>query len=162
MTDSKVKLTRSGSVSVVRRSIFFFFRVWPLVSFVANVCKSPVVAKHNCHCMWVLTLKSNLDMLPLHIYALIDYMFLYISASTGQHMYLHSLNAHCLTKEYGSLENSPETIKATIMSIERCFMTEVIAVCFCRMYVDGCLPRSCNIVFYNFAVGQIDTLNIKT
>ncbi|CAL1529927.1 unnamed protein product [Lymnaea stagnalis] len=50
--------------------------------------------------------------------------FYFYQASTGQHIYLHSLNAQCLTKEYGSLENSPEVIKASIIAIERIFMTE--------------------------------------
>ncbi|GFO44352.1 hypothetical protein PoB_007085700 [Plakobranchus ocellatus] len=50
--------------------------------------------------------------------------FHFYQASTGQHIYMHSLNAQCLTREYGSLENSPKTVTATIVAIERIFMTE--------------------------------------
>ena len=50
----------------------------------------------------------------------------FLSAATGQHIYLHSVNARCLQQEYGSLENCPETISASIVAIKRMFMTEVI------------------------------------
>ncbi|KAH9525668.1 RING finger protein 10 [Bulinus truncatus] len=52
--------------------------------------------------------------------------FYFYQASTGQHIYLNSLNAQCLIREYGSLEKGPEAIKATIVAIERIFMTEDI------------------------------------
>ncbi|XP_055862144.1 RING finger protein 10-like [Biomphalaria glabrata] len=52
--------------------------------------------------------------------------YYFYQASTGQQIYLNSLNAQCLIKEYGSLENGPEVIKATIVAIERIFMTEDI------------------------------------
>ncbi|RUS77856.1 hypothetical protein EGW08_014369 [Elysia chlorotica] len=48
----------------------------------------------------------------------------FYQASSGQHIYMHSLNAQCLTREYGNLENSPRTVTATIVAIERIFMTE--------------------------------------
>ncbi|GFR67102.1 RING finger protein 10-like, partial [Elysia marginata] len=48
----------------------------------------------------------------------------FYQASGGQHIYMHSLNAQCLSKEYGNLENSPRTITATVVAIERIFMTE--------------------------------------
>uniref|UniRef100_A0A0B7ALL1 E3 ubiquitin-protein ligase RNF10 n=1 Tax=Arion vulgaris TaxID=1028688 RepID=A0A0B7ALL1_9EUPU len=50
--------------------------------------------------------------------------YYFYQASSGQHIYLSSLNAQCLTKEYGSLENSPEVIEAQIVAIERIFMNE--------------------------------------
>lgn len=50
--------------------------------------------------------------------------YYFYQASTGQHIYLNSLNAQCLTKEYGSLENSPEVLEAHIVAIERIFMNE--------------------------------------
>lgn len=48
----------------------------------------------------------------------------FYQASGGQHIYMHSLNTQCLTREYGSLENSPKSITATIVAMERIFMTE--------------------------------------
>ena len=46
-------------------------------------------------------------------------------AADGQHVFLHSVNARCLAREYGSLENSPHTITATIVAMESFSMTEV-------------------------------------
>ena len=43
---------------------------------------------------------------------------------------MHSLNAQCLTSEYGSLESSPRTVTATVVAIERIFMTEVRITAF--------------------------------
>ena len=51
--------------------------------------------------------------------------FSYFPATDGQHLYLHSLNARCLVREYGSLENSPQHITATIVEKESVFVTEV-------------------------------------
>lgn len=51
-------------------------------------------------------------------------VFFFYQAATGQHIYLHSVNARCLQQEYGSLENCPETISASIVAIKRMFMTE--------------------------------------
>ena len=51
-----------------------------------------------------------------------------VSAADGQHVYLHSVNARCLAREYGSLENSPHTITATIVAMDSFSMTEVCRV----------------------------------
>ena len=53
-------------------------------------------------------------------------------------MYLHSLNARCLVREYGSLENSPQQINATIVEKESVFVTEVgsIQAHFSRIYIS--------------------------
>jgi len=48
-----------------------------------------------------------------------------IVAADGQHIYLHSVNARCLAREYGSLEHCPQTITATIVEKESVFVTEV-------------------------------------
>ncbi|CAG5120835.1 unnamed protein product, partial [Candidula unifasciata] len=50
--------------------------------------------------------------------------YYFYQASSGQHIYLNSLNAQCLTREYGNLEHSPEVIRAKIVAIERIFMSE--------------------------------------
>ncbi|XP_005112583.1 RING finger protein 10 isoform X1 [Aplysia californica] len=50
--------------------------------------------------------------------------YYFYQASSGQHIYMHSLNARCLQQEYGSLEHGPETISASIVAIKRMFMTE--------------------------------------
>ena len=52
-------------------------------------------------------------------------LFSCFPATDGQHLYLHSLNARCLVREYGSLENSPQHITATIVEKESVFVTEV-------------------------------------
>ena len=48
-----------------------------------------------------------------------------VSAADGQHIYLHSLNARCLTAQYGSLQHSPDTITAVIVQTDALSMTEV-------------------------------------
>lgn len=47
------------------------------------------------------------------------------SAEDGQHMFLHPVNVRCLVREYGSLEQSPEKISATVVEIAGYSMSEV-------------------------------------
>lgn len=47
------------------------------------------------------------------------------SAEDGQHMFLHPINVRCLVREYGSLEQSPEKISATVVEIAGYSMSEV-------------------------------------
>ena len=51
---------------------------------------------------------------------------LYVVASDGQQIYLHSLNARALVHEYGSLQKCPETICARIVEMEGITMNEVL------------------------------------
>jgi hypothetical protein len=48
-------------------------------------------------------------------------------AEDGQHMFLHPVNVRCLVREYGSLEQSPEKISATVVEIAGYSMSEVTA-----------------------------------
>ncbi|XP_029653016.1 RING finger protein 10 [Octopus sinensis] len=50
--------------------------------------------------------------------------FYFYQAADGQHIYLHAVNARCLAWQYGSLENSPETITASIVEVESIAMTQ--------------------------------------
>lgn len=54
------------------------------------------------------------------------FMLVFFTADDGQHIYLHSLNARCLVKEYGGLEHCPQKITATIVDKESVFVTEVM------------------------------------
>lgn len=40
-------------------------------------------------------------------------------------MFLHPVNVRCLLREYGSLENSPHSITASVVEIERHTVNEV-------------------------------------
>ncbi|XP_041910485.1 RING finger protein 10-like [Arvicola amphibius] len=46
------------------------------------------------------------------------------SLEDGQHMFLHPVNVRCLVREYGSLEQSPEKISATVVEIAGYSMSE--------------------------------------
>lgn len=46
-------------------------------------------------------------------------------AEDGQQMFLHPVNVRCLLREYGSLENSPQSISATVAEIEGHTVNEV-------------------------------------
>lgn len=46
-------------------------------------------------------------------------------AEDGQQMFLHPVNVRCLLREYGSLENSPQSITATVVEIDGQTVTEV-------------------------------------
>lgn len=50
--------------------------------------------------------------------------FYFYQAADGQHIYLHAVNARCLARQYGSLENSPDTITASIVEVESITMTQ--------------------------------------
>lgn len=52
-----------------------------------------------------------------------DAVFFY-QAADGRRVYMHSLNARCLVREYGSLENCPDTITATIVHMDNITMSE--------------------------------------
>lgn len=46
-------------------------------------------------------------------------------AEDGQQMFLHPVNVRCLLRQYGSLENSPQSISATVVEIEGHTVNEV-------------------------------------
>lgn len=48
-------------------------------------------------------------------------------------MFLHPVNVRCLVREYGSLEQSPEKISATVVEIAGYSMSEV------RLYGEQCV-----------------------
>ncbi|XP_031551488.1 RING finger protein 10-like [Actinia tenebrosa] len=52
-----------------------------------------------------------------------QYYYFY-QAEDGQNIFLHPINARCLIKEYGSLENCPEYISAKILEMEAITQTE--------------------------------------
>ncbi|WAR03372.1 RNF10-like protein [Mya arenaria] len=69
-----------------------------------------------------------------------DNAFYFYQAQDGQHIYLHSLNARCLVREYGCLEHCPQTITATIMEKESVFVTEELRK---RLRYLSHLPLTC-------------------
>lgn len=69
-----------------------------------------------------------------------DNAFYFYQADDGQHIYLHSLNARCLVKEYGSLEHCPQKITATIVEKESVFVTEELRK---RLRYLSHLPLTC-------------------
>ncbi|KAL7884041.1 hypothetical protein AOLI_G00068110 [Acnodon oligacanthus] len=52
--------------------------------------------------------------------------YYFYQAEDGQQMFLHPVNVRCLLREYGSLENSPQSITAAIVEIEGHTVTEEI------------------------------------
>lgn len=66
--------------------------------------------------------------------------YYFYQASDGQHIYLHSINARCLVKEYGSLENCPPTIQANIVETEGITMSEELRR---RLRYLNHLPLTC-------------------
>lgn len=47
-------------------------------------------------------------------------------AEDGQQMFLHPVNVRCLLRQYGSLENSPQSITATVVEVDGQTVTEVV------------------------------------
>lgn len=80
-----------------------------------------------------------------------DECFYFYQAADGQHLYLHSLNARCLVREYGSLENSPQQITATIVEKESVFVTEELRK---RLRYLSHLPLTCGFEVVELAIKQ--------
>ncbi|EDV21591.1 uncharacterized protein TRIADDRAFT_59741 [Trichoplax adhaerens] len=53
-----------------------------------------------------------------------DNSYYLYQAKDGQHIYLHTFNAKCLIKEYGSLKNAPRMLTARIIDLEQFSVTE--------------------------------------
>jgi len=51
-------------------------------------------------------------------------VFYFYQSSDGQNIFLHALNVQMFVKQFGSLENCPETIQAEILEKETSIMTE--------------------------------------
>lgn len=52
--------------------------------------------------------------------------YYFYQAEDGQQMFLHPVNVRCLLRDYGSLENSPQSITATVVEIDGQTVTEDI------------------------------------
>lgn len=52
--------------------------------------------------------------------------YYFYQAEDGQQMFLHPVNVRCLLREYGSLENSPQSITATVVELDGQTVTEDI------------------------------------
>ncbi|TRY55480.1 hypothetical protein DNTS_027870 [Danionella cerebrum] len=52
--------------------------------------------------------------------------YYFYQAEDGQQMFLHPVNVRCLLREYGSLENSPQTITANVVEIDGQTVSEEI------------------------------------
>lgn len=52
--------------------------------------------------------------------------YYFYQAEDGQQMFLHPVNVRCLQRQYGSLENSPQTITANVVEIDGQTVTEDI------------------------------------
>uniref|UniRef100_A0A9J8BZF0 E3 ubiquitin-protein ligase RNF10 n=1 Tax=Cyprinus carpio carpio TaxID=630221 RepID=A0A9J8BZF0_CYPCA len=52
--------------------------------------------------------------------------YYFYQAEDGQQMFLHPVNVRCLLREYGSLENSPQSITANVVEIDGQTVTEEI------------------------------------
>jgi hypothetical protein len=74
--------------------------------------------------------------------------FYFYQAADGQHIYLHSLNARCMIKEYGSWENCPDFITASIVDLEGISMNSELRR---RLRYLNHLPLTCE-----FKVAELD------
>uniref|UniRef100_A0A8C1VUG7 E3 ubiquitin-protein ligase RNF10 n=1 Tax=Cyprinus carpio TaxID=7962 RepID=A0A8C1VUG7_CYPCA len=52
--------------------------------------------------------------------------YYFYQAEDGQQMFLHPVNVRCLLREYGSLENSPQSITANVVEVDGQTVTEEI------------------------------------
>lgn len=77
-----------------------------------------------------------------------DFYYFY-QALNGQHIYMHAVNVHMLIQEYGSLEQCPDTITATIVEKEGITMNEDLRR---RLRYLAHLPLTCEfeVVELNF------------
>lgn len=77
-----------------------------------------------------------------------DQCFYFYQAEDGQHIYLHSLNARCLVRQFGGLEFCPQKITASIVEKESVFVTEELRK---RLRYLSHLPLTCG-----FEVVELD------
>ncbi|CAI9553922.1 unnamed protein product [Staurois parvus] len=76
--------------------------------------------------------------------------YYFYQAVDGQHIYLHPVNVRCLVHEYGSLEQCPETITATVVEIDGFTVTEEVR----RRHRYLChLPLTCEFSICEMALG---------
>ncbi|XP_077317591.1 E3 ubiquitin-protein ligase RNF10 [Lithobates pipiens] len=76
--------------------------------------------------------------------------YYFYQAVDGQHIYLHPVNVRCLVHQYGSLEQCPETITATVVEIDGFTVTEEVR----RRHRYLChLPLTCEFSICEMALG---------
>ncbi|KAM5194455.1 E3 ubiquitin-protein ligase RNF10 [Mantella aurantiaca] len=76
--------------------------------------------------------------------------YYFYQAVDGQHIYLHPVNVRCLVHEYGSLEQCPETITATVVETDGFTVTEEVR----RRHRYLChLPLTCEFSICEMALG---------
>ncbi|XP_072271601.1 E3 ubiquitin-protein ligase RNF10 [Pyxicephalus adspersus] len=76
--------------------------------------------------------------------------YYFYQAVDGQHIYLHPVNVRCLVHEYGSLEQCPETITATVAEIDGFTVTEEVR----RRHRYLChLPLTCEFSICEMVLG---------
>ena len=78
-----------------------------------------------------------------------SFIKLVLVASDGQHLYLHPVNAKCMIRQYGSLENGPEEIEARLVQMDQMSMTEEIRRRF--RYLNH-LPITCEFALCELAL----------
>ncbi|EDO47488.1 predicted protein [Nematostella vectensis] len=79
-----------------------------------------------------------------------DSFYYFYQADDGQNIFLHPINARCLIKEYGSLENSPEYLEAKIKELEPMSQTEDSRK---RFRYLSYLPLTCEFVMCEVDLG---------
>lgn len=76
--------------------------------------------------------------------------YYFYQAVDGQHIYLHPVNVRCLVHQYGSLEQCPETITATVVEIDGFTVTEEVR----RRHRYLChLPLTCEFSICEMSLG---------
>lgn len=76
--------------------------------------------------------------------------YYFYQAVDGQHIYLHPVNVRCLVHQYGSLEQCPEIITATVVEIDGFTVTEEVR----RRHRYLChLPLTCEFSICEMALG---------
>ncbi|XP_053325981.1 RING finger protein 10 [Spea bombifrons] len=84
--------------------------------------------------------------------------YYFYQAEDGQHMFLHPVNVRCLVHQYGSLEQCPEKITASIVEIDGFSMTEEVR----RRHRYLChLPLTCEFSICEMALAP-PTVSVET
>jgi hypothetical protein len=73
----------------------------------------------------------------------VDNAFYFYQAVDGQHIYMHAVNIHCMVKQYGSLNQCPPIVTATIVEMESVSMDEELRR---RLRYLNHLPLTCEFV----------------
>ncbi|XP_072002237.1 E3 ubiquitin-protein ligase RNF10 isoform X2 [Engystomops pustulosus] len=97
------------------------------------------------------TSDSHQEAVPLASEQILNpHYYYFYQAIDGQHVYLHPVNVRCLVHEYGSLEQCPETITATVVEIDGFTVTEEVR----RRHRYLChLPLTCEFSICEMSLG---------